>query len=376
MISSNQVLFPIKTRRFLGGFEMKKSLKNKAIALFLLATLVTSSISPAFGAVIAQVAKDDQGNQFEYPYAALSLSYAAFLQGDTVGAALFNDYSSKTVCAFKDSVRGYVDYNYVRDVYVSSPTDFDIDTATESPNATPATMPATIKQVNIVNGELAFVDIQTQSDIKTFTVYDGITLGKKMVIVELNASDSENYNVSVAGVELDYNPTTKKFSGEVATSDAVVSKVVVTEKAVGTMPAVKTFSAFDGITIGKKVVIVELDTPDPENYNVAVAGVTLIYNSNTNKFSAEVKSADALESNVVVTEKAVVMIPTVKTFSVYDGISIGKKVVIVELDTTDPENYNVTVAGINMIYNANTKLFSVEIPRDDALESNVVVSVK
>ena len=136
----------------------------------------------------------------------------------------------------------------------------------------------------------------------TMAVNNGLTPGKKMVIVTLDTANPENYIVAVAGTQLTYNAAQKKFGGEVDEADAVQSKVVVTEKVVEPTPTF-TMTVNSGLVPGKSIVIVTLDTTNPENYNVAVAGTPLTYNTKAKKFAGEVDTTDAVQSKVVVTSK-------------------------------------------------------------------------
>jgi len=136
----------------------------------------------------------------------------------------------------------------------------------------------------------------------TLVVNNGLTPGKKMVIVTLDTANPENYNVAVGGTQLTYNAAQKMFGGEVDEADAVDSKVVVTEKVVEPTPTF-TMAVNNGLVPGKKIVIVTLNTTTPENYNVAVAGTPLTYNASAKKFAGEVDEADAVDSKVVVTAK-------------------------------------------------------------------------
>jgi len=63
--------------------------------------------------------------------------------------------------------------------------------------------------------------------VETFIVEDGLTPGKKMVIVVLNVSDPENYTVTVGETSLGYNAEAKSFWGEIDSDDALRSKVIV-----------------------------------------------------------------------------------------------------------------------------------------------------
>jgi len=64
--------------------------------------------------------------------------------------------------------------------------------------------------------------------IKDFIIADGLTPGKKMVVVILDVDDPQSYSVSVGGTILEYSDAVGGFRGEVDEADAVRSKVVVT----------------------------------------------------------------------------------------------------------------------------------------------------
>jgi hypothetical protein len=61
-------------------------------------------------------------------------------------------------------------------------------------------------------------------------------------------------------------------------------------------------------------------------------------------------------------------------FIVESGLTPGKKMVIVKLSASDPQNYTVTVAGTSLGYNADAKRFWGEINEVDAVREKVVVS--
>jgi hypothetical protein len=62
-------------------------------------------------------------------------------------------------------------------------------------------------------------------DVKSFTVKDGLSVGKKMVLVTIYAEDPSVYQVTVGGERLNYLPSKKYFYGEVADSAAHVRNV-------------------------------------------------------------------------------------------------------------------------------------------------------
>ncbi len=61
--------------------------------------------------------------------------------------------------------------------------------------------------------------------IRDFIVEEGLTPGKKLVIVALTASDPQNYTVQVSGTVLGYNADAKRFWGEVDADQALRSNV-------------------------------------------------------------------------------------------------------------------------------------------------------
>jgi hypothetical protein len=140
-------------------------------------------------------------------------------------------------------------------------------------------------------------------------------------------------------------------------------------------PVTFTFDTANSLQLGKKKVIVTLNTENPENYTVTCAGVELPYNAIFQKFIGDVLEADAVEANVVVTEKAAIQLPEF-TFQTANSLQLGKKKVIVTLDTENPENYTVTCAGVELPYNATFSKFIGDVLEADAVEANVVVAVK
>ncbi len=70
------------------------------------------------------------------------------------------------------------------------------------------------------------------------------------------------------------------------------------------------------------------------------------------------------------------VIPAVESFQTATSLVIGKTKVIVGLDTATPENYTVTVGGVELSYNADAKKFIGDVITSQADEDNVVVTVK
>lgn len=65
---------------------------------------------------------------------------------------------------------------------------------------------------------------------------------------------------------------------------------------------IKTFIVEDGLIPGKKMVIVTLNAPDPQNYKVKVGETSLVYNADAKSFWGEVDKNDALRSKVIVSQ--------------------------------------------------------------------------
>jgi hypothetical protein len=66
----------------------------------------------------------------------------------------------------------------------------------------------------------------------------------------------------------------------------------------------------------------------------------------------------------------------VEEFIVRDGLAIGYKTVIVKLSYSDPQNYNVSIGDISLIYLSSQKYFYNDVPEGIAYESNVKVTKK
>lgn len=71
------------------------------------------------------------------------------------------------------------------------------------------------------------VTVKAPTDVKSFVVKNGLSPGKKLVLVTLYADNPSNYKVSVAGVMLAYQGADKTFYGEVLEADAKQSNVKV-----------------------------------------------------------------------------------------------------------------------------------------------------
>ncbi len=69
------------------------------------------------------------------------------------------------------------------------------------------------------------IDHEGAALIEEFIVEEGISPGKKMVVVILNVSDPEEYTVRVGETRLEYRDTIDGFRGEVIEEEAKLSKV-------------------------------------------------------------------------------------------------------------------------------------------------------
>lgn len=65
---------------------------------------------------------------------------------------------------------------------------------------------------------------------------------------------------------------------------------------------------------------------------------------------------------------------TIKSFATYPSLQLGKLKVMVELNTNNPEQYQVTCANVELIYDATSNCFIGDVDAEQALESNVVVT--
>ncbi len=283
---------------------MKKSdWKNIKKALILSLILLFTFSAPAMAAITKIIAIDQAGDYYEYSCTDLNEAYMNSLL-ELPGAELYDHFRTmKSIKAFYDDVRGYVDYNDVYNAYLNSllgGIPFSADTYT-STVAVQAQMPETFQVVTLVNGQ---VTLESVSVLPAFTmqVEAGLAPGKSTVIVTLNTATPEKYEVSVAGTVLTYHSENRVFCGEVETIKAIDSNVTVTVKS--PLPRF-TMEVKTGLMPGKSVVIVTLNAATPENYNVTVAGISLTYNPTVKKFTGEVDTVNAVEAKVVITEKAV-----------------------------------------------------------------------
>jgi len=96
-------------------------------------------------------------------------------------------------------------------------------------SSTASTSPTTEQPASPTTPTVDSTGAKTGSTMPSFSVTKnpGLLPGKTIVIVTLNTDESQQYNVVVGGVKLNYNENAKKFAGEVDTPLAVDEKVVI-----------------------------------------------------------------------------------------------------------------------------------------------------
>lgn len=134
---------------------------------------------------------------------------------------------------------------------------------------------------------------------------------------------------------------------------------------------VKSFNKVQSLELGKVMVIVELTSSTPERYNVYIKGTRLIFDVAQSKFTGNVVEADALPANL-----SIAAMPAIKSFNAVSSMEIGKSLVIVELDTSNPSDYKVSCGGVELIFNAGARKFVGNVPQGDATKEKVSVTNK
>lgn len=132
-------------------------------------------------------------------------------------------------------------------------------------------------------------------DEKGYVDYENIRDAYTQAILTGSAFELNNY-VSTCGIEA-------TMPEEVTVVSIVNGKISKTTKAVEGTVGVKNFQTASSLEMGKILVIVELDSLTPENYDVFVKDTKLNYNEAAGKFTGDVPEADALRSNVRVEAK-------------------------------------------------------------------------
>lgn len=134
---------------------MRKRYREISLMLFVTLAVLLLADSPAAAALTGFVAKDNQGDYYEYCYEKLLDSYALKVIGEPNG--LYEDYAAKEVYAFVDSKSGYIDYQDVLDRYASAlalDEQFNLEEYLESDEAKRAEIPDAIQFVELSAGEI------------------------------------------------------------------------------------------------------------------------------------------------------------------------------------------------------------------------------
>jgi hypothetical protein len=270
------------------------------LSLFLAIALIFTMIGPSYAAVTDIVVQGAAGdtNLYQYDYAELNASYMNYLMGDTAGASLYLDFMNKTYppVAFKDSEKGYVDYNDVSNAYMNalmSGSDWNTDNYT-STLAAPADMPPTVKATSVIGGEITTVDTPTSTTAITITA--------------VTAIDPKTVDVGTGFKSLGLPTTNKVTYSDGTTADLAISewggdKYEKDIAGVYNLLAVLTLPT--GVTYGEGVTgpTCKVTVVDSQAAIVAAAeGAVAAYEAAAITTAEEITAAEALE--VTANEKA------------------------------------------------------------------------
>ncbi|WP_286809162.1 hypothetical protein [Acetobacterium sp. MES1] len=134
----------------------------------------------------------------------------------------------------------------------------------------------------------------------TTSFYTSLTPGMKIVLVTLDTTTPENYEVSYDGIALTYDAAFGGFKAEISTTVSETLTPVVTKKEAPVMPSATT-AFYTSLTPGMKIVLVTLDTTTPELYAVTYDGTALTYDAAFGGFKAEVSTTVSETLTPVVT---------------------------------------------------------------------------
>lgn len=274
--------------------------RSNMLSLFLAIALIFTMIGPSYAAVTDIVVQGAAGdtNLYQYDYAELNASYMNYLMGDTAGASLYLDFMNKTYppVAFKDSEKGYVDYNDVSNAYMNalmSGSDWNTDNYT-STLAAPADMPPTVKATSVIGGEITTVDTPTSTTAITITA--------------VTAIDPKTVDVGTGFKSLGLPTTNKVTYSDGTTADLAISewggdKYEKDIAGVYNLLAVLTLPT--GVTYGEGVTgpTCKVTVVDSQAAIVAAAeGAVAAYEAAAITTAEEITAAEALE--VTANEKA------------------------------------------------------------------------
>ncbi len=138
-----------------GAFLFFKTMSFRVV--FSIALLLLGLCATANAAVVGFVAVSDDQVYYEYNYEDLMDSLALKMLGEPDG--LYDCFSDKMIFAILDDKQGYIDYDAVLDHYAElaiAGNDFKLNVYTESSKAKKASMPSSIKVVEVLGGSLKY----------------------------------------------------------------------------------------------------------------------------------------------------------------------------------------------------------------------------
>ncbi len=143
---------------------MNKSVR-KALLLFVLVIVISFSASPALASVSAFVAKDGDGEYYQYDYKLLIDSYALTILDSPDG--LYASFIEKEAYAVLTESGTYISYSDVLDHYASVMVNggkFELEKYLLSKEAKRAEMPGSLKIVGLNSGNIEYSNITLDED--------------------------------------------------------------------------------------------------------------------------------------------------------------------------------------------------------------------
>lgn len=210
---------------------------KKFIATTTLLTLCAALTVPSYAEVTKYILKAEDNVYYEYDYDKLQDSYLNHILGfgDTKIYDHFNGIleDGGRYSAIFDSIRGYVDYNDVKNAYTDAliiGQSFDVNEYTEN-DAELNTSIQSVKLVEQTNGEIVLEDKEVQQSVDFLFEDLGSAVGIGMTVVKVTLSTNapDEYDVRVGEVTLVYKGNSV-FAGEVPKADATKEKVYISKK--------------------------------------------------------------------------------------------------------------------------------------------------
>jgi hypothetical protein len=130
------------------------------------------------------------------------------------------------------------------------------------------------------------------------------------------------------------------------------------------------------ISVQPSGVVLSVSSSNTKVASVSLSGKTVtVTGKGSGTATITVKGTKSGYASGTRTFKVTVKAPTdVKSFVVKNGLSPGKKLVLVTLYADNPGIYKVSVAGVNLAYQAADKTFYGEVLEANAKQGNVKVS--